>query len=267
MMQTKEFEVSLLTYKAIAFFDLDGTLLDQNSQITPEVAAGMLQLKANGVLPVIATGRTEIEIQAIREAAHIDSNIVMNGAYIRVAGQEVYSDLIEKSQTERMYHAVLEHGDQLSYYNEGAIWCTGHSEDLIGAYTFIHSKIPPIDPLGFQDKPVNMLLVLGRNNRDFYEENFPEFDFYRNTPYSMDTVKKGISKGAAVKILQEKTGLTHLPTYGFGDGPNDFALLQACDYKIAMGNAVEELKQLADFVTKKNTEGGIIHALKHFQLI
>ncbi len=266
-MQTKEFEVSLLTYKAIAFFDLDGTLLDQNSQITPEVAAGMLQLKANGVLPVIATGRTEIEIQAIREAAHIDSNIVMNGAYIRVAGQEVYSDLIEKSQIERMYHAVLDHGDQLSYYNEGAIWCTGHSEDLIGAYTFIHSKIPPIDPLGFEDKPVNMLLVLGRNNRDFYEENFPKFDFYRNTPYSMDTVKKGISKGAAVKILQEKTGLTHLPTYGFGDGPNDFALLQACDYKIAMGNAGEELKQLADFVTKKNTEGGILHALKHFQLI
>lgn len=256
-----------MNYQAIAFFDLDGTLLDKNSRITPEVADAMLALKENHVLPVIATGRTEIEILDIRQAAHIDSNIVMNGGYIRVDGEEIYSDLIEKPQIERLYHAVLDHGDQLSYYNEGAIWCTGHSEDLIGAYTFIHSKIPPIDPLGFQNKPVNMLLVLGRENRDFYEAEFPEFDFYRNTPYSMDTVKKGVSKGAAIKILRETTGLSHLPTFGFGDGPNDKALLQACDTKIAMGNAGDELKEMADFVTKKNTEGGIIHALKHFQLI
>ena len=58
-----------------------------------------------------------------------------------------------------------------------------------------------------------------------------------------------------------------MPTFGFGDGSNDFALLEACDYKIAMGNGLPELKEIADFVTLKNTEGGIVHALNHFELI
>jgi len=61
--------------------------------------------------------------------------------------------------------------------------------------------------------------------------------------------------------------LPSIPTYGFGDGPNDLALLAACDEKIAMGNATSELKEQATFLTKTNDNGGIIHALKHFDLI
>lgn len=60
-----------MTYQALAFFDLDGTLLDQHSKITPEITEAMTQLKANRVLPIIATGRTEAEIYHIREAAGI----------------------------------------------------------------------------------------------------------------------------------------------------------------------------------------------------
>lgn len=256
-----------MNYQAIAFFDLDGTLLDAKSQITPEVSEAMLRLKENRVLPVIATGRTEIEITAIRKAAHIDSNIVMNGAFIRVAGKEIHSDLIDEASIERVYYSILDKGDQLSYYNEQKIWCTGHSEALINAYNSIHSQIPPIEPEAFRSNPINMLLVLGTDHQDYYEATFPEFEFYRNTPFSMDTVKKGTNKGQGVKILKEKLALPNIPTFGFGDGPNDLALLSACDTKIAMGNAGEGLKSVADFVTKKNTEGGIVHALKHFDLI
>lgn len=256
-----------MTYQALAFFDLDGTLLNEHSQITPEVSQAMLQLKENNVLPVIATGRTEIEILDIRKTAHIDSNIVMNGAYLRADGKELYSDLIDESLIERMYHSILDKGDQLSYYNEANIWCTGHSRALVGAYNSIHSKVPPIEPEAFRHNPINMLLVLGTENRDYYEAAFPEFDFYRNTDYSMDTVKKGTNKGQGIEIFKEELNLPNIPTFGFGDGPNDLALLSACDTKIAMGNAGEELKSIADFVTKKNTEGGIVHALKHFDLI
>lgn len=256
-----------MNYQAIAFFDLDGTLLDGHSEITEEVGAAMLRLKENRILPVIATGRTEIEITAIRQAAHIDSNIVMNGAFIRVAGKEIHSDLIDETSIERVYHSILEKGDQLSYYNEQNIWCTGHSEALVNAYNSIHSQVPPIEPEAFRNNPINMLLVLGTAHQDYYEATFPEFEFYRNTPFSMDTVKKGTNKGQGIKILKEKLGLPSIPTFGFGDGPNDLALLNACDTKIAMGNAGDSLKSVADFVTKKNTEGGIVHALKHFDLI
>lgn len=253
--------------KALAFFDLDGTLLDEKSEIRPEIAEAMLQLKTNQVLPVIATGRTETEISYLMEAANIDSDIVMNGGFIRIKGEPIFSDEYDIATLEKVAAEVAKKGDGLSFYNEKGVWTSEHNQNMINAYGFIHTALPAIDKEGYRERPVNMMLVLGVDNADHYRKMFPELKFYQNTPYSLDTVKKTISKGHAVKTLQKKMGWENVPTYGFGDGPNDLTLLEACDHKIAMENGVPELKAIADFVTKKNTEGGIIHALKHFELI
>ncbi|HIY56725.1 MAG TPA: Cof-type HAD-IIB family hydrolase [Candidatus Tetragenococcus pullicola] len=256
-----------MTYQAIAFFDLDGTLLDDHSEVTNEVAEAMKQLQLNNVLPVIATGRTEKEIIQIREQAGISSNIVMNGAFVRVDGKKVYSEEISKSICERMIQAVESKNHTLSFYNSEKIWSTDHDDNLIRAYQFIHSQVPPIDKQGYKTQEVNMLLPCCQEGDDFYEQNFPELTFYRNGPYSIDTVIKGTSKGKAVKLLKTKLNLDSVPTFGFGDGPNDIALLEACDHKVAMGNAKPELKERADYITAANTKGGIVQALKHFDLI
>ena len=256
-----------MTYKATAFFDLDGTLLDDKSQVRPEIAQAMTQLKANNILPVIATGRTEVEVAAIMKEANIDSDIIMNGAFIRVAGDVIYSDLYDKALIKEVYEAAKTNDDAISFYNEREIWCNEHNDFLLGAYNFIHTPVPPLNPDGYLTKPVNMLLILGQNNDEYYTSRFPQLNFYRNTPFSLDTVKKTVSKGNAMKLLQEKLQLTNIPSYAFGDGPNDVALFEACDIKIAMGNGVSLLKEQADFITKSNTDGGIVHALKHFDLI
>lgn len=256
-----------MTYHALAFFDLDGTLLDQDSTITPEIRQAMAQLKENGVLPIIATGRTEIEITAIKRDAGINSNIVMNGAFIRLDGKQVYEEIIDPTLCARFLGVAHSQGQEVSFYNEKEIWASGTTPDLAKAYALIHSDVPEIAPLKYQTEKVNMLLVLGQDGDARYLEEFPELTFYRNGKYSIDTVLNGTSKGAAVRRLLAMPEFKGLTTYGFGDGSNDFALLEACDHKIAMGNALPALKEVATFVTKKNTEGGIVHALKHFDLI
>lgn len=256
-----------MTYQALAFFDLDGTLLNEKSQVTPEIAASMQQLRKNNVLPIIATGRTESEIQTIKQASGITSNIVMNGAFIRIDGHEVYSDTLTKELCGKMYEAALDQGDQLSYYNETGYWCTGINQELHGAYDYVHSPLPAVQPLRYLNERVNMMLVLGVDNKTYYQTAFPELTFYQNTPFSIDVVKNGTSKGTGVKTLLERMDLQGIPTYAFGDGNNDFALLEACDHKIAMGNAVDSLKEIADFVTYSHTEGGIRHALEHYGLL
>ncbi|HGF7863356.1 TPA: HAD-IIB family hydrolase, partial [Enterococcus faecium] len=147
-------------YRAITFFDLDGTLLDAKSKITPEVAKAMNALKENNVLPVIATGRTEAEIHSIMEDAGITSAVTMNGSFIRVDGEEIYSQTFSSEECQKMYDHVQLNGHELSYYNDQKIWCTGHSQTMINAYDFIHSDVPEIDPLGFKENTVNMLLIL-----------------------------------------------------------------------------------------------------------
>ncbi|MGG5317999.1 hypothetical protein IGI49_004898 [Enterococcus sp. AZ071] len=59
----------------------------------------------------------------------------------------------------------------------------------------------------------------------------------------------------------------NVPTYAFGDGNNDLPMFEAVDYRIAMGNGTDKIKKAADFVTKSNEDGGIIHGLHHLNLI
>lgn len=253
--------------EAVAFFDLDGTLLDHQSKITTEVKNAINSLKQNNVLPVIATGRTLIEVEAIMDASGIDSAIVMNGQFIQVNGEKLYSNEFSYDECKEMHEFTQSQGHELSFYNEKKIWCTAINQTVIDCYEFIHTNLPSTDMSLLGKEPVNMLLVLSKEGDESYLEHFPQLTFYRNGPYSIDVVRKDVSKGSGVKILLDSLGLANIPTYAFGDGLNDIALFEACEHKIAMGNARDQLKELATFITKKNTDGGIAHALKHYQLI
>lgn len=255
------------TIQAVAFFDLDGTLLNEKSKITPEITLAIKALKDNHVLPMIATGRTIVEIEPIMQDSGIDSAIVMNGQLIQVEGEKIYSDEFTYEECLKMSEHAKRLGHEVSYYNDQQIWCSGHSEILANAYAYIHSDLPVIDQSDLRDKTVNMMLVLSEDGDAHYLEHFPEMTFYRNGPFSIDTVRKGVSKGSGVQNLFKSLDLPQVPTFAFGDGINDLALFDACDHKIAMGNARTELKERASFITKNNTDGGIVHALKHFSLI
>lgn len=255
------------TIQAVAFFDLDGTLLNEKSKITPEITSAIKALKDNHVLPMIATGRTIVEIEPIMQDSGIDSAIVMNGQLIQVEGEKIYSDEFTYEECLKMSEHAKRLGHEVSYYNDQQIWCSGHSEILANAYAYIHSDLPVIDQSDLRDKTVNMMLVLSEDGDAHYLEHFPEMTFYRNGPFSIDTVRKGVSKGSGVQNLFKTLNLPQVPTFAFGDGINDLALFDACDHKIAMGNARTELKERASFITKNNTDGGIVHALKHFSLI
>lgn len=253
--------------EAITFFDLDGTLLDHQSKITPEVKNAIDLLKQNNILPVIATGRTLVEVEAIMEASGIDSAIVMNGQFITMNGEKIYSNEFTYEECIEFYEFAKFHGHELSFYNEKKIWCTAINQTVIDCYSYIHSGIPSTDMSLLEKEPVNMLLVVSEEGDQHYLKHFPELTFYRNGPYSIDVVRKNVSKGSGVNILFDYLGIEKVPTFAFGDGLNDIALFEACDHKIAMGNARDQLKELATFITKNNTDGGIVHALKHHQLI
>ena len=252
---------------ALVFFDLDGTLLDRHSKITAEIASAMAELQKNNILPVIATGRTNPEIKEIAKASGINGLITMNGQYVQIAGKEVYSEIIPEDVAKRFLEAADAKGDEVGFYNHTKIRVTGHSDLLVKCYNFIHSPVPPIDRDFYQKEPLNMLLSLSTKGDEYYHSRFPELKFFRNGPYSIDIISAGGSKGHGIKKLVENMGYEGVPTYGFGDGPNDIDLLSACDHKIAMGNAKPELLAIADFVTHKNTEDGIVFALKHFGLL
>lgn len=256
-------------YKAVAFFDLDGTLLNDQSTLDQEVIETIQELKENQVLPIICTGRTNCEITEIQKEAKIDSAITLNGQRIEIEGEVIYQHHFPKEEVQRFVAFAKEHQDEVGFYTADEIYLSGVNQAVEDCFEILHSPMPEVNANFPEEKEISMMLIFRDEDPvdDEYRNTFPEFEFYRNGLKAMDIVARGQSKGTAIQIAKKALDLRDIPTFGFGDGTNDFSMFAQVDYPVAMGNAVEALKEQAIYITKKNTEGGIRHALKHFHLI
>ncbi|ATO44254.1 MAG: Cof-type HAD-IIB family hydrolase [Loigolactobacillus coryniformis] len=257
-----------MTYRALVFFDLDGTLMNPQSQLDADVRAAVHSLRDQDILPVIATGRSRGEIPEIFEQAGIDTYVALNGGVIVYNGQPIYEGAIAPATIEKMLTVTESHGDALAYYN-GTDFRISRLNDLVKAqYDFVSTPYPQVERDFYQTNPVDMLLVITVDNDKRYTYPYgDELTFYRNTPYALDTVLKGESKQFGIRTLIDKMGLADVPTYAFGDGVNDIPMLNTVDHPIAMGNGITAVKDRAEYITAKNTEGGIIQGLRHFELL
>ena len=216
--------------KGIVFFDLDNTLLNADTKLDNEVADAMSQLRQNDIVPVISSGRNIFEIQTIMDKAAIDTVVSANGSYVINHGQPIYESKITDEQIERFSKIATEHGNSFVVLND-------------------------------QTSRLNKFTQMAQNAFD------NDFTFYRNTPFSMDVVAQGVSLIVGIIKLLELPEYSDVPTYAFGDGNNDIAMLEAVDHPVAMGNALPHVKPYAEFVTTNNTNHGIVNGLKHFKLI
>ncbi len=199
----------------------------------------------------------------------IFSIIALNGQYIEIEGRRVYEDVLPVGLLEKFLDFSKSLGNEVCFNNAHDIWASGHNETMEKAYQEIHVALPEKHPQRHTEDKVSMLLAITDNKcqDELYAEAFPELNFFRNSQYSIDIVAKQSSKGAAIKILIEVLKLYGVPTYGFGDGLNDISMMEHVDFKVAMGNAVEEIKDMADYITATNIDGGLIKAFKHYGLI
>ncbi|OJF92214.1 haloacid dehalogenase [Alkalibacterium sp. 20] len=254
---------------ALVFFDLDGTLLNDESLVDEEVKEALVQLKAKGAVPFIATGRSPLEIQHVLEETVIDSFITLNGQYIQYEGKEVYRNVIPKSLVDLLKQMMNEKKLPLSLYSTDKIRTTRYSETLKKAYNFIHENPPEIDSTLGEKEEILMMLVVNEDpflDHEFID-TFPELSFYRNAPYSMDTITKGHSKATGIDALLKAIEMENVPLYAFGDGPNDKEMLERADYSVVMDNGIDDVKEAADYITSSNTDGGIVEGLKRYKLI
>ena len=258
-----------MPYKAIVFFDLDGTLLNEVSQLDDEVIEAVHQLQQNNVLPVICTGRSDVEIKEIKAQLGIDNSITLNGQRIVIDGRELYYHIMDHDLVQRFMEFTRAHNHQVAFYSADEIKLTDVDQTVIECYNIINIPLPEVEADFYKHKDVPMMLIFKNPDDvdDDYRNAFPEFEFYRNGPKAMDIVAHGQSKGTGIRILREALNMDSVPTYAFGDGSNDFAMFEAVDYPIAMGNAIEALKEQAVHITTNNTDHGIVNGLKHFNLI
>lgn len=253
--------------KALVFFDLDGTLLNSDVDVAQSSVAAIEQLKANHILPILATGRTRCEVAHIMQKSGIDSIVGMNGQIVFYENDPIFINNIKKELIQKMVDFSKENEFTLSFYSDSIMRVSAHNQIAITNYAYLDQNVPPVDPDVYQHHDLQMLLLLCESGEEIYFEAFPELTFIRNTPFCVDVFNKGGSKAFGIEKLIEKKGLFGVPTYAFGDGLNDMEMFQFVDHPIAMGNARSELKAIAEFITDDHDHDGIANGLRHFGLI
>ncbi|KRN28987.1 HAD superfamily hydrolase [Lactobacillus selangorensis] len=260
-------------YQGIVFFDLDGTLLNDEKQVPQENLAALAQLQKNNILPALSTGRNLFELKDLLAATHIDTVNGANGAYVMYHNEKLSAAPISPKTIEALNEKARSEDLQIAYYNDQHFAVTGKNQLVEDNYHMLRFNQVPVDPDFYKQEPVYMMLLFTPHQPKLdrqieYEDEFADqLHFFRNGPYALDVVRNGIDKGVGIKTLLKDAKLEGVPTYAFGDGYNDLEMFQAVDHPISMANGVTQAQEMADFVTTTNLDGGIVKGLQHFDLI
>lgn len=271
----------------IVFFDIDGTLVTKYNTIPQSTKEAIRKLKANGHIPVIATGRAPLLIDEIRQELEIDSYIAMNGQLVVHKGDVIFHNPIDKQTVDRLTAKAVDRSN-------GIILCGGrdiYSNSIVSlakrssVWTILkgigkiipgHMQLSlfkrlirkPPNPKQYAGKPIyQMILETSMEEEEAYRREFEELHFARSNTYTVDIISQGISKAVGIQKFLEVNGYEKSQTFGFGDSPNDLEMLEFVEVGVAMGNGWDEIKQIADHVTESVHEDGIHKALQHFNII
>ena len=232
--------------KYALFFDIDGTLVSfQTHEIPPSTILALTQAKANGHKVFIATGRPPIIITNLGAIEHlIDGYVTTNGALCFV-GNDVVSC---KSIPQEEARLVVKDAQEKQY----------------GVIVIGEKDVAIFDPKGEVD------YIFGQQFKDYERElmsRLPGCTSGRWHPAFTDITAKGADKGEGLLAMASHQGLNPQQTMAFGDGGNDSSMVRGAGIGVAMGNAIDELKEIADYVTTSVDDDGIRNALRHFGLI
>ncbi|WP_423188528.1 Cof-type HAD-IIB family hydrolase [Alkalibacterium sp. f15] len=271
----------------IIFFDIDGTLVSKHNSIPKSTKRAIKELKANGIIPVIATGRAPLLIEEVRRELDIDSYIAMNGQFVVHEGKVVFDNPIKKATVDRLIDRAVEKNDGIvlcgakDIFSNSIVSLAKRSSVLTllkGLVKLVPGSIQvsffsrlikkPPKPKDYAGKSIYQVIIeTSEDEEKQYKEDFETLHFARSNHYTVDIISEGISKATGIEKYLEHVGAVKEDTYAFGDSPNDLEMLDFVHTSVAMGNGWDNVKAISDYVTDDVDKDGIEKALKHFKLI
>ena len=254
------------------FFDIDGTLVSFNTHRIPQSTVDALeQAKKNGVEVYISTGRPKQVINNLGQIEHlIDGYITANGARCFVEDTLVSQHAILPSDVKKIIEAadrdnypaivVSESRFAIHHYTDEVyeIFCKGLGVDS--------SVFADVNDLG--DEPILQITPFCTLEQEaLLMPTLENCTSGRWHPAFTDITARGADKGKGLQAMADYLDLNIEETMAFGDGGNDISIIKKAGVGVAMGNAGEELKQVADYITTHVDEDGVKNALIKYGVI
>ncbi|MEW6506657.1 MAG: HAD-IIB family hydrolase [Bacteroidota bacterium] len=263
----------------LVVFDLDGTILDDEGNLHPDTVVLVKKLKLLGVKFSIATGRLLGATISFAKTLSIDEPLIsLDGALIKsyVNDKVIYQSAVPEkivlkaiSLADRYFLKIaLCHGETIYYTEENSLIPNllekfGARYQLVNSYNGITRDTLEVVMTG----DYSNMLKQATNKLSFPFTFGVRSSFYKSQShggiYYLEVRKMGSNKGDALKRLCNYSKVKIKHTAVLGDWYNDKSLFETDALKIAVANAVPEIKRLSDMVTKSsNNEGGVNEFLK-----
>lgn len=268
-----------MKYKLFAL-DIDGTLVGSDHKILPETREVLVAAQKKGLKVVLASGRPTPGMMALSQALELEKHggfvLSYNGGRITnmQTGEVVHEQFLTPSEAHEVYDLAKSLGVNMMAYDGNDILTVDHDE-----YIQLESDInemPLKEIKDFKAAVVNntiKTLTTGGPERiaeveQVYLEKFGDrFSICRSMPFFLEVMPQGINKAASLGKLLDSLGLTREDLAACGDGFNDIEMIRFAGLGVAMDNAVEEVKAVANYVTKSNDDNGIVDVVKKFILV
>ncbi len=223
---------------------------------------------------MLVTGRMFQSVRRYALEAHLDDPVVCyQGAVVAepVTGRWLRHEPIPLELARETIAALNDAGFGLNCYVDDELYV---AEITPGARTyadFQHIELHPVgDLLEWLDRPPTKLVVIDDPSvlDDLKERMVARFDgrlyISKSLPYFLEFASPDVTKAAGLEFLAERLGFTRETTVAFGDGENDIELVDWAAYGIAVANAHDRVKELADFVCPSVDEEGVAQVLEAF---
>lgn len=253
----------------IVFFDIDGTLLDHDKNLPQSTKLAIQNLKEKGVHVAIATGRAPFMFADLMKELGIDTFVSFNGQYVMYDNEVVHKQPLSTQEINDLEKIAMTRHHPMVFLNQENMFANKQTHPQIKeSIESLKVKHPLYDPLFYHNNEIyQALLFCEGHEEEQYISEFSNFHFIRWHEYSLDILPKGGSKAIGIQKMTERLGFSTENVYAFGDGLNDLEMLGYVGTSVAMGNALPEVKGVANFITKNVDEDGIMHGLKEVGLL
>jgi Cof subfamily protein (haloacid dehalogenase superfamily) len=267
-----------MTRKAV-FLDVDGTLIDDYGRVPDSAVRAVREARENGHLVFLCTGRSMVELSPGVLAVGFDGFVLASGAYVQV-GSEVLEH--KRVTTEAVRHVADyfdAHGGGYYFQANDGVYASPRARGLLGRIVASHVAEDPafdevdhgllryVDTIIVDSDPYAMPITKAiyfdaAATLDEIRDEFADFEVVPSSVTVFGTsagemMILGVHKATGIDVLLHHLGIDLADTIAIGDSYNDLEMLEHVAVGIAMGDAPQAIKDMADEVTTSTTEDGI----------
>ncbi len=265
-------------YKLVVL-DIDGTLVNSEKKVTEKTKEYIKKATEKGVKFIIASGRTPYGILPIAKEIELEKIggyiLAYNGGMcMNCENMEVlYETNMPSTEMPKIYSYAKEHNIPLMTYNRETLLIPNEVTEYIELEARLNNLTICKSNDFLKDVNFDFPKTLFTANAEILakhesaiKELVPHLEVFRSEPFFLEVCPPNIHKATGIEKVIEILGVKQEEVIAIGDGFNDVTMIQYAGLGVAMGNAHDDIKAIANHVTLTNDEDGVCKVIEDFIL-